>query len=582
MNKKLKVSVIFGVIISLIGISLLLLLVVFAKDDKNPLSPELVEINETTESTTYQSETSHYDLYNYIQGSESSITDNEGNPYVAREYFEAPGQTKTYINHPYYEEGILQGIVWGVSNSTSSSIYYYPIDHHDSTNPLLWTLDSSPELITTMDNVLIHHDVARIHDSEIYIVPYNDIGQEPQGSATIFDEEQYNEYILIYNDQTDESVVLDLNEILSLTDEALKSENEFSIVNDNDFLHINGFDYYQGELFLSSRNTNAIYGINIFSDYTSENPSLTNSFSDINPSLEFVISNPTTYDYSEVDSDGEVPITKNGIVFNNDVSDGLYKNNPDYNPHLNSNWDTNSSSGQNIALDFSYNDTIYEREDTSWSNLDDDLLFAGQHDVTVSNQWIEEIGPENIFVDSSFYDPNNYYLTMFDDHNNENRPTFMNYHYNDLGVNDNEHMGKWTNPDVTGKDFTPVTQSFVKMIEVDPVEGTYTLLLNFQVPLSTIKSGATFFTYDNQNMLAVLSADSHTINDDGTDSERYSEYNVYEFDKIDTETLQFSNDNVISSYQEIYTDHDLFKAYPLFWDLNIQNISASNTSIWGT
>lgn len=293
---------------------------------------------------------------------------------------------------------------------------------------------------------------------------------------------------------------IDFMDILGYSEEDLVNpEDEYRIMatglaadpitpgNQIDFLHMNAFDYNKesDRLFVSSRTLGAILVINLLSSG--------------GPELEMILSNPITYNYSKANSSGD-PITPDDGLGLSYEWNGYIANN-DFVPELNDAW-------VGKTLNYRVNGTTYSSTDIRW-DLSEEYMFMGQHYVRSLNSFLAN-NPE-IY---SGFDESKEYISIFDNHASQDNPYLMHWKEGEVGLNkyDDNMDGKWDKGSFTTYGDVHSNNeptSYFKIIEIDPVTMTATLLANEELKYSAYISDAQLMQVDGENFVVVNSGNNY-------------------------------------------------------------------------
>lgn len=346
----------------------------------------------------------------------------------------------------------------------------------------------------------VHHQTDRIGQTLMGLSAFG--GGGTNGGVTD------NDSFFVYNIDDDSYVDYNLMEVFGIDESELITGNEYKIIptqnedetyEDNifDFIHINAYDVNPEteRLFLSSRTLGSIFVV----DYSSA------------PELEYVISNPITYNFLESDSIGNNPIVRNGV--------DDYSHNPDYNPHIRSGW-------EDKVVSMKFKDEIYSSSDPYW-DIDESLGFSGQHNVKSINNFIKSEDTPIEFVEGHEY------LSIFDNHTSWRSPYDLHssdgYGFSREDSNAEGMLSHGSFSSFLGSDVVNPT-SYWKVIDFDTENLTYEIIENKEIPYSPIVSNAQIVNYNNVLYLFTYSGNHPIGNGD-------MQYEMNVFDITNNELL---------------------------------------------
>ena len=497
-NKKRNIAIASGVSAAVVALTLGLTIPLAFKPAPRPTSEnfEYILIQSKVQSSSTQG-----GIYN-AEELKNAPSDTDIDDYA--EYLVEPKEKNSLASLlPWYEDGELVGVVvptpdqdWDDPNG------YITIDYFD---------ENRTDEILYYDFNENHHEFILTENKTLYTLDSlnkTQMGNRDDASTNI------SQDLFTMQNVAGESYSINLLEIMGYdtsSQEALNDEfktDEFQYVDDNgelveetlmftdqtDAIHSNSFDFDdEGNLYISLRSFDALLSINV------------NDME--NPELNWILSNPFTYNFTNNDEDISPlqPISGSGTSIK-------YDSNPLYTPQIKDEWDGKTM--DYVSEDGTkYSSGVVDGDSTTditkWSELDQSEFFNGQHTVRYINNWIENAGGED-FLEG--YDPDKIYLSIYDNHILINDP--MLYHYK-------EYLGdKYNYLD---------TKSYVKILEIDEETMTYEYVLNEEVLESTIKSSALFISHEDTHYLAV--SNSTPINDAPS-------IQVFTFDSISDDQLQ--------------------------------------------
>ena len=492
-----------------------------------PLTPLLINLDNTSEiSTTQHPEYlmlqgwTNSGIYNIEDLSKapvgSDITDYAVYTIPSQDGTPTGSNTEASIT-PWYEDNQLVGFVyWHADFDTSNqSMHIDYIDENREDKVFDYSFNTG------------HHDTLLTEDYVLYgLDTENKQQMEDQDDPT----SAITEELFVIDDGQDR-IELNVLDILGYSEsrEEFKTTSEeygtvMTMTASTDVIHTNSFDIdNQGNLYMSLKFFDAIISINLFGD--------------TGPELNWILSNPITYNFTNVDM-GVTPIVPVG-------TDGVlieYDNNPEYTPQIKDEWlgktlDFVDNTGTVLSAG---NNTDSTQDISEWSTVDESELFMGQHSVRYLNNWIEEATITPI----EDYDPDKVYLSIYDNHVPVYDP--YEYSYDEYGMPTIDYQ----------------SNSYVKILEVDEENMTYDVIFNQPVLESLLRGNAIFFSNEYSNYLAVNNPTSAWFP---------STFQLWSFDYIDTQGNMVNKQLVYDINFESFDENnpaDAYRAIPIPQDIS--------------
>ncbi|BDV03654.1 MAG: hypothetical protein HPPSJP_3750 [Candidatus Hepatoplasma scabrum] len=464
------------------------------------------------------------------------------------DFFSVSSSNNYHFFQPYYnQDDRISFIWWSWGKGEKGQTSFYKVENKEDLNDLI---NSNLEYFAMFieEGNSINHEMLYIPDSN-YIIAIDNInygsGKDNDDNGGLGDPSIQE--IVFLDCNTGNFEIINISQLLNYDFNSwyyIDENNNYyrTIMPTNDFFHFNSIDFDGQNIYANSRSLGSIISIKVIDN----NGNIMNQ-----PEVNWIYSaNYGGYFYYyEKDLDGDFP-----IIYS-DNSD-YYISNPEYDAQEIYDYKSQNNGLQKKFINWEINGIYYDA-----SNLEllknaqkenEQELFMGEHCVKLLNSYIEELGPEFFFTDPNYYDPNDLYFSMFDNHA-EADDTSLEIH----------EESEYNYPK-----YEDDSNSYIKIIELNPTNqisktnlAPMTARTIFNHPTeqkSNIISSCLFFNENNTNYVAV---------DQGRAKEdQKARLTIYQFDKIDPKIEDFSNYNIV--YDALFREQYVYRAYPIWLKLN--------------